>query len=611
MCSYPHRSRSYSYNPARYAALHAWRLLLFLLLACLTRQVRGQTNLAGESGKGPVRGVVLNRATHEPVGRALVFSPDNRFATFTDDQGHFALALPDATGTTPPPGVNETISIAGADYVGASFANFPTMLMARKPGFLNMERSPWPWDRMFLVEGKDVTITLVPEARIVGRVVLPTSNASDRIRVQLYRRQVFRGRARWNFVSSATARSNGEFRFAELEAGTYKLLTGELMDRDPLTADPRGPMYGYPPSYFPNALNFQSASEISLTPGMTFQAQLSPLRQAYYPVRIPVTNAGGEAGLEVSVAVQGSRGPGFELGYNPRNQRIEGSLPNGTYVVEASSQGENAATGSAALTVKDASAEASPMTLAPTGSVHIEAKLEFKSDSETVERNESSNEFMFPGQPTAQGRGENFNVVLEPADEFLQLDVSNRTSSVLQQGDSMIFAQVSPGRYWVRVDASRGFAASVTSGTVDLLRRPLTVAPGSNLRVEVRLRDDGAELFGSIPVESAPEVQNVKAPAERHADSSYANRMGGFIYCIPLPDSAGQFKTGRVGQDGTFSLRQVPPGSYRVLAFDRLQIDLEYTNNEAMRAYEGKGLIVRLSARQKEQITVPLLSTNE
>jgi hypothetical protein len=344
---------------------------------------------------------------------------------------------------------------------------------------------------------------------------------------------------------------------------------------------------------------------------MTFQAELSPLRQAYYPVRIPVTNASGAAGLEVSVAVQGRKGPGFELGYNPRNQRIEGSLPNGTYVVEASSQGENAATGSAALTVKDAPAEASPMTLTPTGSVHIEAKLEFKADAEAVERNENSNEFVFPGQLTAQARGENFNVVLEPADEFLQTDIPNRTSSVLQQGDSMIFAHVAPGRYWVRVDASRGFAASVTSGTVDLLRRPLTVAPGSNLRVEVRLRDDGAELIGSIPVESAPAVQNVKAPAERHADSSYANQIGGFIYCIPLPDSTGQFKTGRVGQDGKFVLRQLPPGSYRVLAFDRLQIDLEYTNSDAMRAYEGKGLVVRLSAGHKEQITLPLISTSE
>jgi hypothetical protein len=41
-----------------------------------------------------LRGTVINSVTHEAIGRALVFSPDNRFATFTDDQGHFEFQLP-------------------------------------------------------------------------------------------------------------------------------------------------------------------------------------------------------------------------------------------------------------------------------------------------------------------------------------------------------------------------------------------------------------------------------------------------------------------------------------------------------------------------------------
>src|SRR5215471_11286302 len=36
-----------------------------------------------------VRGTVVNRLTHDPVGHALVYSPDNRFATLTDSEGHF------------------------------------------------------------------------------------------------------------------------------------------------------------------------------------------------------------------------------------------------------------------------------------------------------------------------------------------------------------------------------------------------------------------------------------------------------------------------------------------------------------------------------------------
>jgi hypothetical protein len=36
-----------------------------------------------------VHGTVINSLTREPIARALVYSPDNRFATFTDSQGHF------------------------------------------------------------------------------------------------------------------------------------------------------------------------------------------------------------------------------------------------------------------------------------------------------------------------------------------------------------------------------------------------------------------------------------------------------------------------------------------------------------------------------------------
>jgi hypothetical protein len=48
-----------------------------------------------------------------------------------------------------------------------------------------------------------------------------------------------------------------------------------------------------------------------------------------------------------------------------------------------------------------------------------------------------------------------------------------------------------------------------------------------------------------------------------------------------------------------------------VLAFDRQKLDLEYNNAEAMRAYEGKGQVVRLSAGQKENLTLQVISTSE
>jgi len=86
-------------------------------------------------------------------------------------------------------------------------------------------------------------------------------------------------------------------------------------------------------------------------------------------------------------------------------------------------------------------------------------------------------------------------------------------------------------------------------------------------------------------------------------------RVGAYVYCIPLPDSPGRFTVGGISVEGTFQLLQLPPGPYRVLAFDRQQNELEYQNAEAMGVYEGKGPVVRLAAGQTEQVRVTLLST--
>ncbi len=561
---------------------------------------------SGASQKTTVRGTVVNSVTREPVARALVYSPDNRFATLTDEQGRFEFAIPQEPAISPhePDG---TSAAEMESYHGPlrSFTNSPTILMARKPGFLEREHHPQTWQPSPVVPGRDVMIALVPEARILGRVVLPSSNASDRITVHLYRRQILEGRGHWTLAGSIEARLSGEFRFSDLEAGTYKLLTGELMDRDPLMFDPRGPMYGYPPSYFSNATDFQTAGVIQLTAGATFQADLAPVRQAYYPIKIPVTNGPIDNQIEIRVSVHGRKGPGFTLGYNPREQRIEGGLPNGTYVVEATDYGGLGLSGSASLVVKDAAAETAPMTLMPNSSVHIKAKLEFKSSPEIEASNEDPIENIWQEN---QVRGENFTVSLQPVDEFTASEMFGRARSVTQQPDSVVFGGVGPGRYWVRVDPRRGFAASVTSGEIDLLRHPLTIGHGEHIGVDATIRDDGAEVFGGV--EGLGEPADALGNAEGGVGVHWA-KAAAYVYCLPLPDSTGQFRHGTVGRDGKFDLRQVPPGSYRVLAFDRPQRELEYSSGEAMRAYDGRGQVVRLGVSQEVQITLQLISASE
>jgi len=132
------------------------------------------------------------------------------------------------------------------------------------------------------------------------------------IEVQLYRREVREGFARWEPLIPVRTRADGEFRFAGLRAGEYKVFTHEAMERDPLAAVPNGPMYGFPPRFFAAARDFAAADTIQVKAGETVTANIAPERQRYYEIRIPVIRqqSGQATGLKVSVHSQGHRGPG-------------------------------------------------------------------------------------------------------------------------------------------------------------------------------------------------------------------------------------------------------------------------------------------------------------
>jgi hypothetical protein len=575
----------------------AFALLLFIWEASACQFGSAQNPQPESKPADSIHGVVLNSVSHEPISRALVSSPDNRFATLTDSEGRFEIAFAEPENKTGP---DDSGSAGKISYQGS---DRPFALTARKPGFLSErnEIQNLPPD----AASKDNTIFLTPEALIVGRVVLPTAEASDTIQLELYHRQVQEGRARWVPAGSASTKSNGEFRFAELAAGSYKLLTQELLDRDPLVFDPRGQLYGFPPVYFPNAIDFAGAQTIQLAAGQIFQADITLVKRAYYPVKVAVANAPPSSGINIVVSVQGHKGPGFSLGYNNREQTIEGMLPDGNYTLEASGFGPNAASGLLNISVKGAALEGPRMTLLPNGSIGVNVKEEFTSSED---RNASSLNIEGPPVSDKQhGPRRYLNLRLESADDFAQKGDTWMRPPSGPEDDSLAIDGVAPGRYWVRADSSRGFVASISSGMTDLQHQPLVVGlGGSSSPIEVTMRDAAAEIDGTIEGMAAS-----FSGAEGTAAPGSAEMSPVHVYCVPLPDSSGEFKDLWVPANGKFGPQQLPPGTYRVLAFDHQQPELEYHNPEAMRPYEAKGLLVRVVPGQKEHLHLQLISTTE
>jgi hypothetical protein len=557
-------------------------VLLFVLLAtacvCLA-----QTQPLQDDQPSTIRGTVVNSVTGAPISRALVFTPGNRFAMLTDGEGHFEFALPKAS--------NDNVSGPNA---GQRYIFGPTVLMARKPGFLDHPNGQPPIEAN---PGAEIVLPLLPEALIKGRIISSETDPAAGINVQLFSRQVQDGMPKWLPAGSARANSNGEFRFAELQPGIYKLMTNELRDNDPAITGPGGQQYGFPPVYFPGVSDYSAAGTVQVTAGQTVQADIPIAHQPYFEVEVPVANPDPNTNLNVTVSVQGHSGNSYALGYNREKRTIEGLLPNGKYFVEATA-GYNSATGQVSLVVAGAAAQGPSLALIPNSSIPVHVTEQFTATdwNNRMTWNNGGRSFQ------VHGPRQYLNINAESAEDFGGRGASLRPPTGAND-DSLVLENLPPGRYWLRASSSRGYVASANMGGIDLLREPMVVAPGSSAPIEITMRDDTAELDGT--------VAGITAPAITDATPFTRQRPQGWVYCVPAPDSPGQFQQIWISPDGKFNSPAMPPGVYRILAFASQQPNLPYRDAGAMRAYESKGQVVHLSAGQKASVQLQLIANIE
>ena len=532
-----------------------------------------------------IRGTVVNSVTHAAVPRALVFSTDNHYAKLTDEEGHFEFKVqrPPSAQDAGSQTVYSTFSGAGT-VVSRVVATGGVILMARKPGYFQSAPGP-PSPREEGESSREVTIELVPEALVIGRVNLAASDGTNKMPVTLYRRQVHEGHAQWVPANSTTTRANGEFRFANLQAGDYKLFTQDSQDRDPVTYNPRQ-LFGYPPVYFPAASDFESAGIIHLKAGDTFSATLTPSRTEYYPVRLGLANPELGGGVNVEVETQGHRGPGFSLGYNPNNSSIQGLLPNGNYRIRVTKYGENGGAGALDFSVNGGPAEGQSVTLAPNSLMGVRM---------TDERTKADNTLAQVPRNLLNA----MNITFVSTDGFGQVNYMRLRPPLSQEDETLVFGDLQPGSYRVRSRCQPwGYVASLTSGGTNLLQQPLAIGIGAAVPgLEMTIRDDGAMVTGSL--DSWP------PPGRRERANNFSESVP-TVVLLPTADSTGQFCQAWTSANGDFSFQQVAPGEYLALAFDHLPEDLEYDNAEAIKKLEQKGRRIRLVVDQKEHVQLTL-----
>jgi hypothetical protein len=508
-------------------------------------------------------------------------------AAMTDGEGRFEFDVRLPIGnTTGGPGPS-----TGARMRGGGEDGYPMALMARRPGYLTTQRPTMLRLRDKTPDEPELQIKIMPESILRGRVATSAVAPPMGVQVQLSRKQVQDGLANWGLVATAQTNSRGEYRFADLATGDYKIMTREWVENESIVPVPGKQITGYPPVYYPNELDLATATSIHIAAGETAQADLNLRAQPYYRVSIPVMNVPRGTGVNVAVGDEDGSS-GFSLGFNPQTQKIEGLLPNGSYDVRVTSFGEVQGTGAGRIEIAGGTVRGAPISLMSLGLIRVVVREEYTTDSGTGTR--EGPEISRIGN----GRRRSLELMLQPdGTKGPAVGLRNLTG---KGNEDLVVENAREGKYRVWVMPNHGYVASATSGGVDLLHKPLVVgAGGASAPIEITLRDDTATLDGTV---------SPMPPTGREPDP-YGG--GVFVFCFPIESEVGRPVQGFAGVDGKFSMQNLPPGRYLVLAFRTPNQNLEYRNEEVLRQYESKGTIVTLEAGQKAEAKVPVLTEDE
>lgn len=511
----------------------------------------------------PVRGVVLNNATGQPVARALVVLNQD-FAMLTGSDGTFSFdGVPSGQYMT-------TVSKPG--FVGLGRPAGRIMSFAGRGTFITQSGPP----RRIQV-GPDMpslTLRISPEAMIVGQVTLSTADPADGIQIMVFRRQFQNGRARWTQAAMSTTRSDGSFRVPDLAPGRYMLYAQASLDRPGLAAaNSNIPVWGYPAVYYPGVTDFSAAGVLTLGSGQQAEADLTLSRQQFFPVTAVVHGA-PDSPLNFQVIDSGGRPIGLSPRYDRRDEMVHLNLPSGSWSLVARGMGRAMSWGRTDFQVAGAPTSIAVSVL-PISRVPVTIHRDFTATQAAGSDIQSS--------------GPGVNLTLEPVEDFSQNGLGNlRTADGSTDGTSYELDSVQPGRFWVQTDSySTSYVSSITSGGVDLAANPLTFAAGTSpAPIEITLRNDAGTITGGITNQTVTSSGATPTPGDQPQS---------WIFAIPLFPTTSSIPHGFLQSNGQFTITGLAPGSYRVVACDTPQ-EIDFHSTEGLAAWAGKGQTVTVDA---------------
>ncbi len=306
---------------------HRYLILVFLVgLAPGGGALRAQTFSSFHSygisqsqpGDFKLEGTVINALTGDPLPRALVqlLSPAQR-VVMTGPDGRFQF-----------------------DGLPQGQANFAV----QKPGFLAPDGNRGgvvALKSMVTVDAhtEPVTLKMFPQSVLAGHVADSNGEALESTIVRVFRMTVRGGRKIREVVQQKATDEEGNFRIANLPAGSYYVAVQPRATSFTLF-DSSKPKLGYPVNiYYPAALDIASATPIDLAAGATAHLEFSATLERVFDVTGSIT--GYAQGQGLSVFALDASGDQTNLGMRTNAQAgtfAMRAVPAGVYTIKAMAQ---------------------------------------------------------------------------------------------------------------------------------------------------------------------------------------------------------------------------------------------------------------------------------
>ena len=415
---------------------------------------------------------------------------------------------------------------------------------------------------------KDITFKLSPNAVASGRVLDEDGDPIAGVLVAALKPVYQRGKQQYIPLGTAPTNDLGEFRIANLAAGRY-LLSANLM-KPPAAAKPpaEGPEHAYVVTYYPNVTETGAAAKVEIVSGRDVAGLDIRLAKAN-SVRVKGQVSGAAKDQKITVRMV-PKGAGLLAMIFGRNTTVK--MPEGTFEIAGVTRGSYVLRATDATGIK-ALGTGVPVEVGdrPIDGLVVDVTPGTEITGTVAVRGENK-------EPLKGAR-----LLLEPSEGVNMVP----PNTLVAEDGAFTLKDVPPDKYFVRVMGApaNGYVESVTIGNQEMGLDGLQLGGVNPGKLEVKLNMAGAQIDGVV---------------QGKDDNPIA---GATIALIPNSGHYLHYQSSFSDQKGAFSIKQIAPGEYRVIAF----LDIEpnaFMDPEFMKQYESKAERISLKENDRKGVSL-------